>query len=179
MCRSFLQSGVFIALLWAGLAMTATAPEPPVAKRIDHREVRHGETVIDNYYWLREKTNPEVIHYLEAENTYTEGMTKALKPFEDAVYKEMLGRIKQTDLTVPVRRGAYLYYSRTEEGKQYPIQCRREASGEAPEQVILDLNELAKGLKFLSLGAFEVSDNGNLLAYTTDTTGFRQYTLHV
>ncbi|MFL6354840.1 MAG: S9 family peptidase, partial [Bryobacteraceae bacterium] len=152
---------------------------PPVANRIEHRELRHGATVIDNYYWLRDKSNPEVIRYLESENAYTKAMTKKLEPFEEALYKEMLGRIKQTDLSVPVRRGDYLYYSRTEEGKQYSIQCRRKQSMDAPEMVLLDLNELAAGLKFLSLGASEVSDDGNLFAYTTDTTGFRQYKLHV
>ncbi|MBZ5592180.1 MAG: S9 family peptidase [Acidobacteriia bacterium] len=159
------------------LAQAEKAPEPPVAPKIEHREVRHGATVIDNYYWLREKSNPELIKYLEAENAYTAAMTKGLKPFEDALYKEMLGRIKQTDLSVPVRRGNYLYYSRTEEGKQYPIQCRKLGSVDAPEQVLLDLNELAKGHKFVGLGAFEVSDDNNLLAYTLDYSGFRQYSL--
>jgi oligopeptidase B len=152
---------------------------PPVANRIEHRELRHGATVIDNYYWLRDKSNPKVIKYLESENAYTKAMTKNLTAFEEALYKEMLGRIKQTDLSVPVRRGDYLYYSRTEEGKQYPIQCRRKQSMSAPEEVLLDLNELVTGFKFLSLGTFEISDDGNLLAYTTDTTGFRQYKLHV
>lgn len=153
--------------------------KPPAAKRVERREVRHGATVVDHYYWLREKSNPEVIAYLEAENAYTEAMTKDLKPFEDALYKEMLGRIKQTDLSVPARRGDYYYYSRTEEGKQYPIQCRKKGSLEGVEDVLLDLNELAKGHKFLSLGAFAVSDDANLLAYTADTTGYRQYKLHV
>ncbi len=156
-----------------------TNPEPPTANRVDHRDVRHGATVVDSYFWLKEKSNPEVIKYLEAENAYTAALTKDLKPFEDALYKEMLGRIKQTDLSVPMRRGSYLYYSRTEEGKQYPIQCRRKGSMDAPEEVLLDVNELAKGHTFMSLGAFRVSDNESLLAYTTDSTGFRQYTLHV
>jgi len=89
---------------------TPTAPQAPVK---DHREIRHGETVVDPYYWLREKSNPEVIHYLEAENAYTEAITKDLKPFQDALYTEMLARIKQTDLSVPVRRSGYLYYTRS------------------------------------------------------------------
>jgi oligopeptidase B len=161
------------------LSQAENEVKPPVAKRNDHREVRHGATVVDHYYWLREKSNPEVVQYLEAENAYTDAMTKDIKPFEEALYKEILGRIKQTDLSVPVRRGNHLYYSRTEEGKQYPIQCRRKGSMDAPEQVLLDLNQLAEGHKFLGLGAFVVSDDENLLAYTTDTTGFRQYQLHV
>jgi oligopeptidase B len=161
------------------LVQSAPDPTPPVVKRIEHREERHGATVIDNYFWLREKTNPEVIHYLEAENAYTEALTKDLKPFEGALYKEMLGRIKQTDLSVPYRRGTYFYYSRTEEGKQYPIQCRRKGSMEAPEEILLDLNKLAEGHSFLGLAAFKISDDDSLLAYSTDTTGFRQYSLHV
>ncbi len=166
----------------------APRPDGPRARlwprQIEHISVWHGEKVDDRFYWLREKSSPEVIHYLEAENAYTEAMTKDIQPFAEALYKEMLGHIKQTDLSVPVRRGSYLYYSRTEEGKQYPIQCRKKAAGigsaaEGPEEVLLDLNELAKGVKFLSLGAFEVSDDANLLAYTTDSTGFRQYRLYV
>src|SRR6266436_5194682 len=130
----------FIVLSLPLISPAETTATPPVAKRVEHREARHGATVIDNYFWLREKSNPEVIDYLKAENVYTEALTKELKPFEDALYKEMLGRIKQTDLSVPVRRGHYMYYSRTEEGKQYPIQCRRKGSMDAPEAVILDLN---------------------------------------
>ena len=161
------------------VAMAQTPPIPPVAPVRPHREVRHGETVVDNYFWLREKSNPEVVRYLEAENAYTEATTKDVKPFADALYQEMLGRIKQTDLSVPVRRGDYLYYSRTVEGLQYPIQCRRKGNMEAPEEVLLDANELAKTHKFVGVGNFVVSDDANLLAYTVDFTGFRQYTLHV
>src|ERR1035438_693367 len=169
----------FHRLLLLGMfsAMVVTAQTPPTAPRIDHREVRHGATVVDDYFWLREKSNPKVAEYLEAENAYTAALTKDLQPFSDALYKEMLGRIKQTDLTVPTRRGDHLYYTRTEEGKQYPIQCRRKGSMEAPEEVLLDLNELAKSHKFVGLGAFVVSEDQAMLAYTVDFTGFRQYGL--
>src|SRR5438105_4350833 len=109
-------------LVFSSFIAIAAGPTPPVAPTVDHREERHGATVVDNYYWLREKSNPKVVEYLEAENAYTKAMTSDLAPFQDALYKEMLGRIKQTDLSVPVRRGDYLYYSRTVEGKQYPIQ---------------------------------------------------------
>ncbi len=153
--------------------------QPPVAPRIEHREVHHGETVVDDYFWLREKSNPEVTRYLEAENTYTESSSADLKPFSEALYMEMLARVKQTDLSVPVRRGEYLYYTRTEEGKQYPIQCRRKGTMQAPEEVLLDLNDLAKGKTYAGLGAFVVSDDQNLLAYTIDYTGLRQFTLQV
>jgi oligopeptidase B len=151
----------------------------PVAPRIEHREIHHGETVEDDYFWLREKSDPKVAQYLEAENAYTEASTEELKPFRDALYTEMLARIKQTDLSVPVRRGDWLYYTRTEEGKQYPIQCRRKGSMEAAEEVLLDLNEPAKGKAYAGLGAFVLSDDQNRLAYTIDYIGFRQFSLQI
>ena len=172
----------------AALLITLLAPfayaqngngQPPLAKKIPHETKIHGYTLKDDYFWLREKKNPEVIKYLEAENAYTEEVMKPTKAYQEALYKEMLGHIKQTDLSVPSRIGEYYYYSRTEEGKQYPYQCRKKGSLEAKEEVILDLNKLAEGHSFLGLGGFRVSDDGNLLAYSTDTTGYRQYTLYV
>ncbi len=174
-----ISSSVTVLVFAAGFLLTAQiVTTPPVAKRIDHREVRHDATVVDDYFWLREKSNPEVTKYLEAENAYTEAMTKDLKPFQEALYKEMLGHIKQTDLSVPERRGEFFYYSRTEEGKQYPIYCRKKGV-DGKEEVLLDLNQLAEGKKFVGLGAFQVSDDQNLLAYTTDYVGFRQFSLRI
>ena len=129
--RTFrLRTPLILASLAFSVAFAAVQQSlgPPVARRIDHKQVWHGEAVTDPYFWLREKSNPEVAKYLEAENAYTEEMTKDLKPFQEALYKEMLGRIKQTDLSVPYRLRGYLYYTRTEEGKQYPIYCRRLAA---------------------------------------------------
>jgi oligopeptidase B len=171
---SYMLIGLFSAISPAG-----QTPQPPLAPVIEHREMRYGTTVVDNYFWLRDKSNPEVIKYLQQENAYTEAMTKPLKPFEDALYSEMLSHVKQTDLSVPVRRGDYYYYSRTEEGKQYPIQCRKKGSLEGKEEVLLDLNELGQGRKFVGLGDFVVSDDQNLLAYTIDYVGYRQFTLYV
>ncbi|HLO67185.1 MAG TPA: S9 family peptidase [Holophaga sp.] len=165
--------------------LMAQAPVPPAAPQIEHISVWHGEKVNDPWFWLREKTNPKVVAHLEAENAYTAAMTRDLAPFADALYQEMLGRIKQTDLSVPQRDRGWYYYQRTEEGKQYPIRCRRRAGKDgaydaaAPEQALLDMNKLAEGLKFLGVGAMAVSDDGYRLAYTTDTTGFRQYTLFI
>lgn len=179
----FLRFAGLAALLSAAMGLPAQTPIPPVAKQVEHLSVWHGEKVNDPWFWLREKANPEVVAYLNAENAYTEAMTADLKPFSEALYKEMLGRIKQTDLSVPVRRGAFHYYARTEEGKQYPIQCRRRAGkggrydDQAPEEVLLDQNELAKGLKFLGLGGMAVSDDDRTLLFSTDTTGFRQFKL--
>jgi oligopeptidase B len=152
---------------------------PPVANKIPKTTQIHGDTRVDNYFWLREKQNPEVIAYLEAENRYTAAVMKPAEGFQEALYAEMLGRIKQTDLSVPYQLGDWWYYTRTEKGKQYPIHCRRRGSSAGVEQVMLDLNEMAKGKKFLGLGAHVVSDDANLLAYTTDETGFREYRLHV
>jgi oligopeptidase B len=170
------------------LALLLQVPQPalpPQAKQVEHISLWHGEHVNDPFFWLREKSNPDVIQYLDAENSYTEGQTRELKPFADALYQEMLGHIKQTDLSVPVRRGAHFYYSRSQEGQQYAIPCRKLAGADgafddkAAEEVLLDPNKLAEGLKFFALGALVVSDDGNLLAYTTDVTGFRQFQLHV
>jgi oligopeptidase B len=168
-----------VAGFFSAISLVGQTLDPPVARVIPHEETRFGTKIVDNYYWLRDKSNPEVIKYLGQENAYTEAMTKGLKPFEDALYKEMLSHVKQTDLDVPVRRGDYYYYTRTEEGKQYPIRCRKKGSLEGKEEVLLDLNELGQGKKFIGLGAFVVSDDQNLLAYTLDYTGYRQFTLQV
>jgi oligopeptidase B len=154
-------------------------PKPPAAKKVPKTEVAHGDQRVDDYFWLREKTNPDVRTYLEAENTYTAAFMKPTDALQSALYKEMLGHIKETDLSVPYKEGAYLYYSRTEEGKQYPIFCRKKGSLEAPEEVTLDVNALAVGQPFMSLGTYTVSDDAHLLAYSTDNTGFRQYTLAI
>ena len=153
--------------------------EPPVAQRIPKVDMVHGDRRVDHYFWLREKSNPEVKAYLEAENGYTDAVMKPTEALQEELYKEMVGHIKETDLSVPFLRDGYFYYSRTEQGKQYPTWCRKNGSLDAPEQIVLDLNELAEGEKFLGLGTLVVSDDGNLLAYSTDTTGFLQYTLRV
>jgi oligopeptidase B len=148
----------------------------------------HGHTLLDDYAWLREKTAPEVIDYLNAENAYTNAVTAPLKPLEEKLYNEMLSHIKETDVSVAYRSGSFFYYMRTTEGCQYPTHCRRAVANTVPdtpydesqsEQIILDVNKLAEGQPYMSLGAMAVSPNGKLLAYTTDNTGFRQYTLHI
>ena len=178
--------GGLVAFLMGSMMLEAQeSSQAPVARQIEHISIWHGEKVNDPFFWLRDKSNPEVIRYLEAENAYTKAASAGVQPFADSLYQEMLGHIKQTDVDVPVRRGEYLYYSRMEEGKQYPIRCRKTAAldrpsqGEVVETVLLDANELATGLKFFSVGSFEVSNDGNMLAYTADLTGFRQYRLFV
>ena len=158
---------------------SSSLPAPPVAKKVPRTTEINGHIMVDNYFWLRDKKNPEVKAYLEAENAYTDAMMKPTEGLQKKLYDEMLSRIKETDIEVPYKDGDYFYYSRTEAGKQYQIHCRKKGSMDAPEEVLLDVNELAKGQKFMSLGAHDVSDDGNLLAFTTDNTGFRQYTLAV
>jgi oligopeptidase B len=183
----FLLSGVGLATVFglavASLFLTAadstTMPQPPVAKKIPHETDINGRKLIDNYFWLREKSNPEVKAYLEAENAYTDAVMKPTEPFQQKLYGEMLSRVKETDVDVPYREGDYFYYSRTETGKQYPIRCRKKAGDDAAEEVLLDQNEMAKGQQFMSIAAFDVSPDGNLLAYTYDNTGFRQFQLAV
>ena len=152
---------------------------PPVAKKVPREIITHGDKRVDDYFWLRDKTNAEAIAYLEAENAYADAVTLPLQPFQEKLYSEMLGHLRETDTSAPVRRGDFFYYTRTEKGKNYAIHCRKHGRLDAPEEIILDLNALAKGHKFFSIGAFAPSDDNHLLAYTTDTTGYRQYTLRI
>ena len=159
--------------------------KPPVAEKIPHVTDLHGDRRVDNYFWMREKSNPKVKAYLDAENAYTDAVMKLTEPLQAQLYEEIVGHIKETDLSVPYRDGDFFYYVRTEEGRQYSILCRKKGGLPAPagldaaEEIFLDVNELAEGHPFLGLGAVAVSDDGNLLAYSADTTGFREYTLRV
>jgi oligopeptidase B len=157
-----------------------TSPaKPPTAERISRVTSLHGHTLSDDYHWLREKDNPRVRAYLEAENAHTAEVMRPTEQFQDALYREMLARIKETDMGVPYRYGDFHYYSRTQAGDDYPVYCRRSNAAGSAEEILLDLNQLAEGQEFLSLGASSVSPDGRLLAYSTDVTGFRDYTLYV
>jgi oligopeptidase B len=156
---------------------------PPIARKEHKENALHGVVLTDDYAWLRDKENPEVTAYLEAENAYAAAVMKPLDGLREELYQEMLSHVKQTDVSVPFRDGDWWYYTRTEEGLQYAIHCRTHGSPNAtedtPEKVILDGNQLAKGHAFFSIGATDITSDGRWLAYTTDTTGFRQYTLHI
>jgi len=158
--------------------------QPPVAHK-DHKETTiHGVTLVDDYAWLRDKENPDVTAYLEAENSYAEGVMAPYGDLREELYREMLSHIKQTDVSVPYRDGLYWYYSRTEEGLQYAIHCRKRGTFSGPgedseEEVILDGNNLAEGHAFFAIGGVDVTDDGRWLAYTVDYTGFRQYSLYI
>jgi len=152
---------------------------PPLAKKIPRIDTLHGEILVDNYFWLRQRENPEVIAYLEAENKFTEAMMKHTEEFQEKLYNEMVSRIKETDLSVPEKIDDYYYYTRTEEGKQYKIYCRKKGSLRAEEEILLDANELAKGYSYFYIGVYKISPDHQLLAYSVDTSGAERYTLYV
>ena len=159
--------------------LAAQSPTPPIARAVARIDTIHGDVRTDNYFWLREKTNPEVISYLERENAYTAARMKHTEALQQRLYDEMLGRIKETDLSVPYRDNGYWYYSRTEKGKSYPIRFRKPGSLSAAEQLLLDENALAAGKKFSSVGDWAVSPGGSRYAYLHDTTALRLYTLYI
>ncbi len=169
--------GLSAAIGWSGLLPAQSTP--PVARRIAKVDTLHGDVLRDDYFWLRQKTDPEVVRYLQAENAYTERSLAHTKATEDSIYREMLGRVKETDLSVPAKDHGWWYYTRTERGRAYPIFCRKRGSLDAKEEVILDQNELARGHAYHALGGTDVSPDGHLLLYLEDTTAFREYTLYV
>jgi len=173
------MSLIFLARVPAQNGNPSSMLQPPVTEKKPKTTDINGDHLVDNYFWLREKTNPAVIAHLEAENAYTASMMKPTEALQEKLYNEILSHIKQTDVNVPYRQGGYYYFSKTKEGLQYPMFYRKKGSLDAAEELILDQNELAKGQKFMSLGTLSPSDDGNLLAYSTDNTGYRQYTLQI
>ena len=150
---------------------------PPIAPKHPYVHVLHGDERLDDYFWLRDRDNPDVMAYLEAENAYTEIKMEHTRSLQDTLYQEMLSRIQEDDLSVPYREGEFYYYTRTETGKAYPIHCRKLGSLDATEEILLDQNQLAEGHEYFQLGVFEISPNHQLLAYSVDTTGAERYTL--
>lgn len=182
----FVLSSVFIIIVIGNTVIVAqTDMKPPVAKKETKVTKINGVELKDDYFWLRSskdksgKVRPEVEEYLNQENAYTEAYMKSTEAFQKNLYDEMLGRIKQTDLSVPYKYGDYWYYTKTEEGKQYPLYFRSKKQNGDDEQLLLDQNELAKGLKYYAIGAFAVSNDGHYLAFSSDNTGYRQYTLQI
>jgi oligopeptidase B len=154
-------------------------PTPPKAAIRPHEMTVHGHTRVDNYYWLNERENPEVIAYLEAENQYADACLKHTEPLQEQLFKEITGRIKQDDNSVPVKIRDYYHYTRFEEGKEYPIFCRKKYSLEAQEEVLLNGNVLAEGHAFFEIGEVSLSEDDRLLAYSVDTVSRRIYTVYV
>jgi|SRR5579863_5909196 len=165
------------------MSLTLTVPkpalQPPVAKIVPHQMTVHGDTRTDDYFWLRDRSDPDTMAYLENENSYTLAMMRHTEELQSSLYAEMLSHIQQTDLTVPVKRDEYFYYTRTEEGKQYRIYCRKHGSVDAPEEILLDGNALAEGHKYFQMGAFAPSPNHKLLAYSVDYAGDEVFTVSV
>jgi oligopeptidase B len=172
---------IFIVIVIGNVVIVAqTDMKPPIARKETKVTKINGYELKDDYFWLRdrnEKKNPEIIKYLEDENAYTASFMTPHQPFIDNLYKEMLGRIKQDDTSVPYRLGDYWYFNKTLEGKQYPVYLRSNSKDGKDAEVLLDQNQMAEGFKYFSIGNFSVSDDGNILAFSTDTTGYRQYTL--
>ena len=165
-------------LLMTFIASADDAVQPPVAKIVPHSSTTLGETRIDNYFWLRDRSDPDTIKYLEAENEYTKARMKQTDALQSKLYSEILGRIQQTDLSVPTKRDDYFYYTRTEEGRQYAIYCRKHGP-DGKEEILLDGNAMAEGHKYFRVGNFVASPNHKLLAYSVDYDGDEAYTIHV
>src|SRR5258706_2895156 len=178
--RTALFFSLFTLLVLMSMRPSVAAPAAPlIAKKLPKEIVTHGDKRVDDYFWLREKTNADVLAYLQQENAYADEMSRPQEPGLQELYKEIIRHLKETDSSAPVRRGEYDYYFRTEQGKNYPTHCRKRNQPGAAEEIILDVNALAKDYKFFSIGVFAPSDDNNLLAYTADTTGYRQFTLRI
>ncbi|HEY0021725.1 MAG TPA: S9 family peptidase [Longimicrobium sp.] len=177
--RTLLLLAPWLAAVPAAAQTARDLPPPPVARVIPRTDTLHGDVRVDNYFWLRDKQNQEVISYLEAENRYADSAMAGTKALQETLYQEILGRIRQTDLSVPDRIGPYYYYSRTEEGKQYSVLARKRGSLDAREEVILDLNQMAEGKRYFSLGAYSISPDHRLVAFSVDTTGAEHFTIMV
>ncbi len=153
--------------------------QPPDAEKKPKELTVHGDTRIDNYYWMNDRDDPKVIEYLKAENEYTKAALKPTEDLQEKLFKEMKGRIKEDDKSVPYKKNGYYYYVRYQEGKEYPLYCRKEGSLKAEEEIMLDVNKMAKGYDFYNVTGVQVSPDNNLVAYGVDTVGRRKYTIHV
>ena len=178
MYRTLTYLCIFLILVSFSCNNDTTMVKPPVAKEIPTELVKNGDKRIDNYYWMNERDNPEVIKYLEAENTYTKAMMKPVAKLQEKLYDEIIGRIEQKDISVPYFLNGYFYYTRFEEGKEYPIYCRKKETLEAEEEIMIDANELAAAHEFFHIGSVTVSPDNRMIAYGVDTVSRRLYTLH-
>lgn len=177
----FLLSLSLLLMMPIGCSKQQQAPQnltPPAAKKIAKALTIHGDTRSDDYFWLRERDNPEVIEYLNAENAYKTAMLRHTEKLQKKLFKEIVGRIKQTDVSVPYKDNGYFYYVRYEKGKEYPIYCRKKESLEADEEIMLNVNDMAKGHEFYQVVGLDVSENNKYLAFGVDTVSRRKYTIH-
>ena len=161
------------------MSSKTVSPIPPVARKVPKKLEMHGDVRYDDYFWIRDRANPGVIEYIEAENRYTTEMMKHTEPLQKKLFEELVSHVRQTDETVPEKIDDYYYYSRTKEGLQYPIYCRRKGSVSAPEQVILDVNEASEGNAFFGVDLCKSSPDHNYLMYLADTSGNERHTLFI
>ncbi len=176
--KLFVYAVVFLLIFVVSGCTPAKKAEPPVAEIIPKELTIHGDTRVDNYYWLNQRENPKVIEYLEAENAYKDAVMKHTEPLQKKLYDEIIGRIKQTDMSVPYKDNGYYYYTRYEEGGEYPIYCRKKETLEADEEILLNVNEMAKGYDYYSVAGHSVSTNNKLIAFGVDTVSRRKYTIY-
>ena len=176
------RSAVIVVALFSVVsasAIDANAATPPIAKKVPYKYTLHGVEIADDYFWLKDKANPDVAKYLHAENAYLNAVMKPTEDLQKKLYAEYLSRIKETDLSVPYRNGDWWYLTRTFAGKQYPTYVRRKGGPDGPEEIVLDVNKLAEGKKFTSARPVDVSDDGRFLIYASDFTGYREYYLSI
>jgi len=174
----FVYAVVFLLIFVVSGCTQAKKAEPPVAEIIPKELTIHGHTRVDNYYWLNQRENSKVIEYLEAENAYKDAVLKHTERLQEKLYDEIIGRIKQTDMSVPYKDNGYYYYTRYEEGGEYPIYCRKKETLEAEEEILLNVNEMAKGYDYYSVAGHSVSTNNELIAFGVDTVSRRKYTIY-
>ncbi|MGC9344979.1 MAG: oligopeptidase B, partial [Bacteroidales bacterium] len=178
MKTNYLLLVVSTILIFVSACKNDTQMKPPVAKKIPKELKIHGDTRIDNYYWMNDREDSAVIAYLEKENAYRESIMKHTEELQSNLYDEIVGRIKQTDMSVPYFLNSYYYYTRYEEGKEYPIYCRKKSSLEADEEIMLNVNEMAEGYAFYQIGGLSVSPDNKIIAYGVDTLSRRIYNIH-
>ena len=173
--RSTLPCSILLLVSCSAMDRETRPTSPPVAERRPTELEIHGDVRIDDYYWLNQREDPDVIAYLEAENAWTEAQMAHTEDLQERLFEEIKGRIKQDDESVPYFRDGYWYYTRYEEGNDYPLYCRKRESLDAPEEIMLDGNEMAEGYGFFSIGGWAVSEGSDILAFATDTVGRRIY----
>ena len=172
---------IYLSFIWGLFFVACTSeekPEPPVAKKIMKELTIHGHTRVDNYYWMNERENPEVIAHLEAENAYKDAVMKHTEPLQEELFEEIKAKIKPENESVPYKKNGYYYYYKQLPGKEYDVNCRKKGSLDAEEEVVLDENVLAEGQEFFMLGGLSVSPNNKLIAYGVDTVSRRKYTIN-
>nr|WP_321357048.1 S9 family peptidase [uncultured Draconibacterium sp.] len=172
---------IYLSFIWGLFLVACTSKEkiePPVAKKIMKELTIHGHTRVDNYYWMNERENPEVIAHLEAENAYKDAVMKHTEPLQEELFEEIKSKIKPENESVPYKKNGYYYYYKQLPGKEYDVNCRKKGSLDAEEEVMLDENELAEGQDFFMLGGLSVSPDNKLIAYGVDTVSRRKYTIY-